>query len=103
IGEESEISMNSDANPRRHGDQIKVAIKEDQITVPPGGRATIQVGVLNDSPNEDYMDILVRGAPVEWVIVHTPILQLAPGEAKLVTLTVQPSALTDNRVGQYPL
>jgi hypothetical protein len=95
--------MNSDANPRRHGDQIKVAIKEDQITVPPGGRATIQVGVLNDSPNEDYMDVLVRGAPGEWVIVHTPVLQLAPGEAKLVTLTVQPSALTDNRVGQYPL
>lgn len=95
--------MNSNVNPRRHGDQIKVAIKEDQLTVPPGGRATIQVGVLNDSPNEDYMDVLVKGVPVEWVIVHTPVLQLASGEAKLITLTVQPPALADSRVGQYPL
>ena len=95
--------MNSDANPRSHGDQLKVAIKENEITVPPGGRTTIQVGVLNDSPNEEYVDVLVKGVPVEWVIVHTPVLQLASGEAKLVTLTVQPSVIADSRVGQYPL
>src|SRR5512145_945155 len=95
--------MNSNVYPKRPGDQLKVAIKEDQITVPPGGRTTIQVGVLNDSPNEDYVDVLVKGVPVEWIIVHTPVLQLASGEAKLVTLTVQPSATADSRVGQYPL
>jgi Tol biopolymer transport system component len=95
--------MNSNVYPKRPGDQLKVAIKEDQITVPSGGRTTIQVGVLNDSPNEDYVDVLVKGVPVEWIIVHTPVLQLASGEAKLVTLTVQPSATADSRVGQYPL
>lgn len=95
--------MNSNAYEKRNGDQLKVAIKEDQITVAPGSRATIQVGVLNESPNEDYVDILVKGVPPEWVIVHTPVVQLAPKEAKLVTLTVQPPASADSRVGQYPL
>src|SRR5215216_5137560 len=95
--------MNSNVYPKKPGDQLKVAIKENQITVAPGSRATIQVGVLNDSPNEDYLDVLVKGVPVEWVIIHTPVLQLASGEAKLVTLTVQPSAIADGRVGQYPL
>lgn len=95
--------MNSNAYEKRNGGQFKVAIKEDQITVAPGSRATIQVGILNEGPSEDYVDILVKGVPPEWVIVHTPVLQLGPGEAKLVTLTIQPPANPDNRVGQYPL
>jgi WD40-like Beta Propeller Repeat/Bacterial TSP3 repeat len=94
--------MNSNVYPKKPGDQLKVAIKENQITLAPGSRTTIQVGVLNDSPNEDYVDVLVKGVPVEWVIIHTPVLQLASGEVKLVTLTVQPSAIADGRVGQYP-
>jgi hypothetical protein len=95
--------MNSNAYGKPNGDQLKVAIKEDQITVAPESRATIQVGILNESPNEDYVDVLVRGVPPEWVIIHTPVVQLAAGEAKLVTLTIQPPAISDSRVGQYPL
>ena len=38
--------MNSNASEKRSGDHLKAAIKEEQITVAPGGRATIQVGVL---------------------------------------------------------
>src|SRR5215211_1858951 len=95
--------MNSNAYGKRNGNGFKVAIKEDQITIAPESRATVQVGILNEGPNEEYVDILVKGVPVEWVIIHTPVVQLAPGEAKLVTLTVQPSAASDNRVGQYPL
>lgn len=95
--------MNSNAYGKASGNQLKVAIKEDQITIAPDSRATVQVGILNDSPNEDYVDILVKGVPTEWVIVHTPVVQLAPGEAKLVTLTVQAPEIADNRVGQYPL
>jgi Tol biopolymer transport system component len=95
--------MNNNVNDKRDDNQIKIAIKEDQITVAPESRATVQVGVLNQSPNEDYIDLAVRGVPPEWVIIHTPTLHLASGEAKLVTLTIQPPAVADNRVGQYPL
>jgi Tol biopolymer transport system component len=95
--------MNSSPSQKRENNQLRVAIKEDQITVPPEGRATIQVGILNESPKEDYLDILVKGVPPEWVTIPTPVLHLDAGEAKLVTLTVQPSAISDPRVGQYPL
>src|ERR687891_2810803 len=93
--------MNSNAYQKSEDDQLKVAIKEDQITVAPESRATLNVGILNDSPNEDYVDVMVKGVPPEWVTIHTPVVHLAPGESKLVTLTVQPSSAPDRRVVQY--
>ncbi|HET6821228.1 MAG TPA: hypothetical protein VFH34_01200 [Anaerolineales bacterium] len=95
--------MNNNAYPKRENDPFRIAIKEEQITVPPEGRATIQVGILNEGPSEEYVDILVKGVPPEWVTIPTPVLQLASGEAKLVTLTVEAPLLSDYRVGQYPL
>jgi uncharacterized membrane protein len=95
--------MNSSPSPKNENDHIRVAIKDPQITVPPEGRATIQVGILNEGPSEDYVDILVRGVPLEWVTIPTPVVHLASGEAKLITLTIQPPAASEGRVGQYPL
>ncbi len=95
--------MDTNAFQKKDGDQLKVAIKQDQITVAPESRTTIQVGIHNDSPNEDYVDVLVKGVSPEWVIIHTPVVHLAAGEAKLVTLTIHPPAISDGRVGQYPL
>ena len=45
--------MNSSHFPQNENDHIRVAIKDPQITVPPEGRATIQVGILNEGPSED--------------------------------------------------
>ena len=95
--------MNSNAYQKRDGDQLKIAIKEDEITVAPKSRVTIQVGIHNESPHEDYVEVLVKGVPPEWVTIPTPVVHLAAGEAKLVTLTVQPPAISDSRVSQYPL
>src|SRR5215211_7736628 len=95
--------MNSNANQKRENHQLKVAIKEEQVTVAPDSRTTIQVGIFNEGPKEEYIDIRVKGVPLEWVTIPTPVLHLAAGEAKLVTLTIQPSAIPDNRPSQYPL
>ncbi len=95
--------MNNTASPNWDNNQIRVAIKEDQVTVLPESRTTLQVGILNEGPNEEYVDILVKGVPPEWVTIPTPVLHLASGEAKLVTLTIQVPAMSDGRVGQYPL
>jgi Tol biopolymer transport system component len=97
------LTMNSNASQKRENDPFKVAIKEDQITVLPESRATLQVGIYNDGPSEEYVDVLVKGVPPEWVTLTTPVVHLSPGEAKLVTLIIQPSAISDGRVGQYPL
>jgi uncharacterized membrane protein len=95
--------MNGNAYHNRDGGQLKIAIKEDEITVAPKSRVTIQVGIHNESPHEDYVEVLVKSVPPEWLTIPTPVLHLAPGEAKLVTLIVQAPAISDGRVGQYPL
>ena len=95
--------MNSSPSPKNDDDHIRVAIKEHEINVPPDGRATIQVGIMNDGSDEDYLDILVQGVPPEWVTLPAPVVHLAAGEAKLITLTIEPSVTPESRVGQYPL
>jgi hypothetical protein len=93
--------MNSNAFQKSEDDKLKIAIKEEQLTVAPETRATLTVGILNNSPYEDDIDIHVRGVPQEWVINPTPVLHLASGEAKLITLTIRPAALPEHRVAQY--
>src|SRR5690242_5109086 len=104
IREESEASMmNSNASHRSESDKLKIAIKEEQLTVAPETRATLTVGLGNNNPYEDDIDLVVRGVPPEWVTIPTRGVHLAPGEAKLVTLTVRPAAMPDNRVAQFTL
>jgi uncharacterized membrane protein len=95
--------MNSNAYQNNDDNKIKVAIKEEQLTVAPNNRATLNVGILNQGVDEDYFDIAVKGVPPEWVTIHMPVVHLAAGEAKLITITIQPSALPDRHVAQYPL
>lgn len=95
--------MNSNDQQKWDGDGLKVAIKEDQITVAPEGRTIIQVGIHNASSAEDRINILVSGLPSEWIIIDTPTFHLAAGETKLVTLTIQPSTVASGHVVQYPL
>lgn len=95
--------MNSNAHQNRDSDRLIVAIQEDQITVAPASQGTLHIGIQNDSPGDDYIEILVNGVPPEWVILQAPVLHLGPGEAKLVTLTLQPSSVSSGRVERYPL
>ncbi|HXD08475.1 MAG TPA: hypothetical protein VN653_00330 [Anaerolineales bacterium] len=83
--------------------QLILAIKEEQILVAPESRVDIHVGIINQGVNEDYFDIQVNGVPSDWTTIDTPVVHLAAEEAKQITLTIQPPALPQNRVGQYPL
>jgi TolB protein len=95
--------MNTNVFQNNDDSQLKVAIKEEQLTVAPNNRATLNVGVLNSGADEDYFDIAVKGVPPEWVTIHMPVVHLAAGEAKLITISIQPSLLPDKHVAQYPL
>src|SRR6266487_4389686 len=97
------VMMNSNAFQKGENDKLKVAIKEEQLSVVPETRATLNVGILNNNPYEDDVDVMVKGVPPEWVTIPTPVVHLAAGEAKLITLTIRPAAMPDNRVVQYTL
>jgi len=95
--------MNSSPYQKREEDQLVLAIKEDQISVAPEGEVQIHIAIINKSPSEDYIDILVKGVPSDWITIDTPVVHMAAGEAKQVTLTVQPPPVAQSRVGEYPL
>jgi Tol biopolymer transport system component len=95
--------MNSNAFQKSENDKLKVAIKEEQLNVAPETRATLNVGIFNNNPYEDDVDLIVKGVPPEWVNLPTSVVHLAPGEAKLVTFSVRPASASDQRVAQYNL
>src|SRR6266498_4086807 len=95
--------MNSNAFQKSVNDKLKVAIKEEQLTVAPETRATLNVGILNNNPYEDDVDVVVKGVPPEWVTPPPRAVHLAPGEAKLITITIRPPVMPDDRVAQFNL
>ncbi len=95
--------MHDERNQNREDDRLILAIKEEQIVVALDSEVKIHVAVINQGPEEDYVDILVKGVPSDWTTIDHPVVRLGAGEAKKVTLTVQPPPVPQSRVGQYPL
>jgi Tol biopolymer transport system component len=95
--------MSSNPNQTRDENPLRVAIREEQISVAPGNAVQIQAAVINDGPIEEDVNILVKGVPANWVTIDTPVAHLLPGQARQVTLTVQPPPVPEGRVGQYSL
>jgi hypothetical protein len=87
----------------RDENQLRIAIREEQISVAPANDVHVQVAVINDGPTEDDVNILINGVPAEWITIDPPVVRLAPKEGKQVIVTVQPPPIPESRVGQYPL
>lgn len=95
--------MDNNAQQNREEGRLILAIKEEQITVAPENSVKVHVAIINQSPDEDYVDLQVRGVPAEWTTIDTPVVHLDPREARQVIITVQPPPMPQSRVGQYPL
>ncbi len=95
--------MNSDPQQNKGEGRLLLAIKEEQVSVSPEASETIHLAVINQGSKEDYVDILVKGVPSDWVTIETPVVHLSPGETKQFTIIIQPPVLAQSRVGQYPL
>jgi hypothetical protein len=94
---------NLDAFQPRPGGGLLIAIREEEVTVAPESRATIHVGLVNESLTGENVTLSVQGAPAEWTTMDSQVVFLAPGEARQVILTLQPPPLTLVPVGHYPL
>ena len=80
--------MNSNSYQTRDESQLRVAVREEQVSVAPENEVKIQVAVINESPREDYVKICKGRLPVEWMTIEPPAIRLAAGEAKQVILTI---------------
>src|SRR5574341_867845 len=95
--------MNTQPYRTRDESHLRVAVKEEQVSVAPGNEAEIHVGIINESPEPEDVNISVLGAPAGWIMIDTPMVHLPPGQAQQVTLSVRPPDLPDGLVGQYSL
>src|SRR5215216_2156740 len=93
--------MSSNPYQTRDEHQLRLAIREEQISVAPANEVKIQVAVVNESTNEEDVNILIKGLPTEWTSIDLPIVHLAAGETRQVIITVQPPPAPESRVGQY--
>jgi hypothetical protein len=96
-------NMNKTPSQQKTENGLTLAIKEEEILVAPESKVDVHIGVINQGDHEDYVDIQVNGVPSDWITIDTPVVHLAAGEAKQVTLTIQTPALLQSRAGQYPL
>jgi Tol biopolymer transport system component len=95
--------VNSNAFEKGENDRLIIAIKEEQLTVAPEARATLNVAILNKNPYEEDIDLIVKGIPPEWITTSPGSVHLAPGEAIIVALTIRPPSMPEDRVAQFQL
>ncbi len=82
---------------------IRVVIKEKELSVAPEGKVEFHIGAINSGTMEDIVKFSVKGIPTEWVSFDEPELRVEAGKAKQVILQIQPPPFPDGRVGKYKL
>jgi hypothetical protein len=64
---------------------------------------TILIGLVNQGDEEDHFEVSVRGIPLDWVSIETPVVRLNPGEKADVPLVIEAPPASQVRAGQYSL
>src|SRR5262245_57216691 len=95
--------MSAQPYQTRDESHLRVAVKEEQISVAPGNEVELHIGVVNESANHEDINLSVTGVSASWLIIDTPVIHLPPGQARQVMVKVQPPAVPEGLVGQYPL
>jgi hypothetical protein len=95
--------LSSDPQPVRDENHLTIALGEEQISAAPGSAVTLQVGVLNDGPLAEEVEISVKGVPAGWVTGDSRLVIIPAGQVEKIPLTILPPTIPESRVGQYPL
>jgi uncharacterized membrane protein len=82
---------------------LKLQLEETHYSVVPDSRVTILIGLVNQGDEEDHFEVSVRGIPLDWVSIETPVVRLNPGEKADVPLVIEAPPASQVRAGQYPL
>jgi Tol biopolymer transport system component len=82
---------------------INVQLRESQYSVVPENRVTVPVVIVNQGEVEDHFEISLRGIPLDWVSIETPVVRLNPGEKTEVAVEIEAPPAPQVRAGQHPL
>ncbi|MGW8144340.1 MAG: hypothetical protein ACWGN2_08075 [Anaerolineales bacterium] len=82
---------------------INVKLREMQYSVVPENRVTVPLVVENSGDQDDHFEISLRGIPLDWVDIGTPVVRLKAGEKAEVAITIEAPPASQVRAGQYPV
>lgn len=89
------------AAPQQPG-RLLLALDNANYHVVPGGSVNIQAWITNQGMADETVQITLEGLPGRWVSSQTPVVRLAAGEQRSISLHIQPTATPDSRAGRYP-
>jgi serine/threonine protein kinase len=82
--------------------QLSVVVQPTNVVVSPGGRADVQVELLNQGATVDHFQLESEGLPQEWVSIPQDSVQLMPGNNGALPLTIHPPLDSSAEAGQHP-
>lgn len=82
---------------------IEIQLEKSDFFVVPGNTLEISAWLINHKDHEDFIELSVRGIPLNWVTVSTAVSQVGVEERKQVIITVQPPVIASASVGVYPV
>ena len=75
---------------------------ETAFSVAPGGTIAIPVTMINQGSSEAYFELTVIGLPAVWISMPPSVIHLAPGQRRVISINVKPSAPPNSHPGRYP-
>lgn len=82
---------------------IRIHLDSNQYSVVPGTSASIPVRLANQGSREAFIEIGVRGLPLAWISLPSPVTRLAPGQEKEVDIIIQVPPAPESHAGQFPV
>lgn len=83
------------------GNQVAVQFESAELSVSPGSSVTAPLILHNHGPKDEVFELMVGGIPSNWVAVPAPVLRLAAGERREISLAIQPPLPPQGRAGRY--
>ena len=93
------MQENQNENPQ----QITISVEKNEYSMAPGSITEIKLRIQNQGENSDYFEIGIRGIPSNWVILRDQVIQLAPGEEKEISLSIQLPPPPQTQAGIYSI
>jgi hypothetical protein len=89
--------------PSESSSVVGIALELREYPVVPGGSVEISVTIMNLGTEEDHFELAVRGVPLSWISVPTPVVRLAAGGKTNLVVFIQVPPAPQSRAGHYPV
>ncbi|MCL4264248.1 MAG: protein kinase [Anaerolineae bacterium] len=82
--------------------QLGILVNPTNVDVAAGGRAEIQIELINHAPLVDHFELRLSRFPAEWVTLPPEPVQLMPGGNAALPFTIHPPRHSSAHAGLHP-